>query len=29
MAVRAHVMEIPGIRLAMRGESIGAGNAYR
>jgi glycosyltransferase involved in cell wall biosynthesis len=29
MAVRAHVMEIPGILLAMRGESIGAGNAYR
>jgi hypothetical protein len=29
LAVRAHAMEIPGILLAMRGEGIGAGNAYR
>ena len=29
LAVRAHAMEIPGILLAMRGEELGTGNAYR
>jgi hypothetical protein len=29
VAVRAHLMEIPGMRLALRGGWIGAGDAYR